>query len=127
MKTYLIILIFLLTICCKVNTTKKNITTISDSTELTLLVDAKYLISHNWGHVFKCEVKEVLKGKLEMDTISLHVYATVDAYSGSLSEFNNYPNLTINFKKTNRLYGPPPGFRDDKNIWWEILSVSEQK
>jgi hypothetical protein len=125
MKITFIISILFLSIICKKNTTEHNFKTISDSTELILLVDAKYVIAHNWGYVFKCEVKEVKKGELDMDTIFLNVYATVDGYNGLLSECSTYQNLTISFNKTDRLYGPPPGFRDEKNIWWEIISVSE--
>lgn len=98
----------------------------NDST-LTLLVDAKYVISHGWGHVYQCTIKEVLEGALDMDTIGISVYATRDLYQGLLKEMTTYPNLIIRFEKTDRPYGPPPGFRDKERVWWGIVGVEQKK
>lgn len=97
----------------------------NDST-LTLLVDAKYVISHGWGNVYQCTVKEVLEGKLDMDTISISVYAK-PSYQGLLKELTTYPDLIIHFEKTDRSNGPPPGFRDKENVWWGIVRVEQKK
>lgn len=97
----------------------------NDST-LVLLVDAKYAISHGWGHVYQCIVKEVLEGELEQDTIGVHVYVSTDWYQGLLKELTTYPDLIIGFEKTDRPYGPPPGFKDKEGIWWKIVSVKKQ-
>ena len=90
---------------------------------LTLLVDAEYLMAHDWGHVFSCRVKQVQRGYLDMDTIYLNVYATVDLYDGLLADSSAYDDLLISFTPTEKKSGPPPGFRDNWGVWWEIVAV----
>ncbi|MGD8717349.1 MAG: hypothetical protein PVH29_00875 [Candidatus Zixiibacteriota bacterium] len=93
---------------------------------LVLVVDAQYTISHGWGHVFTCTVKEVVFGELPDETVSVSVYGTVDLYGGLLAPFEEYENLVMGFVRSpDRTYGPPPGFRDEAGSYWELISVRE--
>lgn len=91
---------------------------------LTLLVDARYTISHGWGHVFRCKVQDVMSGELEDSVIFLSVYGTVKLYGDLLLPFKDYQDLIVTFKfNRNREYGPPPGFADSDGNYWELRAV----
>ncbi|MBN2381066.1 hypothetical protein JXM67_14810 [candidate division WOR-3 bacterium] len=93
-------------------------------TTLTVLVDADYTLSHGWGHVFSCKVKDVLKGKLEDSVFGLSVYATIKLYGDLLLPFKEYHDLMLTFKlNPERKYGPPPGFKDFEGNYWELENV----
>jgi len=97
-----------------------------ESAVLVLVVDAEYTISHGWGHVFKCTVKEVVAGELADDVIYVSSYGTVDLYDGLLAPFEDYENLTMTFiRSPDRDCGPPPGFRDASGSYWVMISVRE--
>ncbi len=100
---------------------------VTDST-LVVLVDADYKMSHGWGHVFSCKVKDVIHGELEDSVFGLSVYATVQLYDDLLLSFKKYHDLKMTFTlNPERRYGPPPGFRDSHGNYWELISVSRSK
>lgn len=100
---------------------------VTDST-LVVLVDAEYKMSHGWGHVFSCKVKDVISGELEDSVFGLSVYATVQLYDDLLLPFKKYHDLKMTFTlNPERRYGPPPGFRDSHGNYWELFSVSQSK
>ena len=93
---------------------------------LTVVVDADFKMSHGWGHVFECRVKEVTSGELEDSVFSISVYGTVQLYGDLLLPFKKYENLVLGFKHDpERTSGPPPGFRDSKGNYWEMVSVMQ--
>jgi len=95
---------------------------------LVVLVDASYKISHGWGHVFECRIKEGKSGELEDTLIFVSVYGTVILYDNLLLPFKSYENLMLSFiLNPEGNGGPPPGFRDSKGNYWDLLSVSQSK
>jgi len=110
--------------CCGTAQTAEEKTNESAGGTLSLLVDASYKISHGWGHVFRCTVKDVLHGELTDTTIYLSVYGTVDSYGELLLPFNDYYDLILSFVlNPERNCGPPPGFRDSRDRYWELRLV----
>lgn len=91
---------------------------------LTLLCDARYDLSHGWGHVFRCKVRNVLAGELEDTVVFVSVYGTAKLYGSLLLPFGDYQDLIMVFEyNKNRKYGPPPGFKDSKGNYWELQTV----
>lgn len=101
--------------------------TVTDST-LVVLVDARYKMSHGWGHVFSCKVKDVIRGNLEDSAFSLSVYGTIKLYGDLLLPFKEYHDLILTFTlNPERSFGPPPGFKDSRGNYWEMKSAMQAK
>lgn len=112
-----------------VGTSDDNVSPSSMEEDLVLLLDAKYSLSIGYGHVFACEIKEVLVGELEDHTISLMVYAegwAPECYNNYLIGFENYSDLVISFKALDERPAALSGFRDSNGNVWEIIWIREE-
>ncbi|OGD79457.1 MAG: hypothetical protein A2Y64_00180 [Candidatus Coatesbacteria bacterium RBG_13_66_14] len=86
--------------------------------DLVLKVDTEYAFSHGWGHVLRCQVRDVLKGEFEAEEIALNVWASFDDFY----PFARHRGIILGFV----FYGeenPYGGFKDSAGNWWQLVSI----
>jgi hypothetical protein len=101
-----------------------------EDTDLVLVVDAVYNLSHGYGHMFRCPVKKVVKGECIDDTINISVFAEFgeeDLYGGYFKPFKEYTSLIVAFKKVPERPAALSGFKVSKGEIWEILVVGKEQ
>ncbi len=90
--------------------------------EFTVVVNAKFLFPHGWGNAYRCTVIAVKAGTAPDQTFVLSAYVGLLRYPG-----RSFRSLTMQFSQRPDLkYGPPPGFRDKKGRYWELISLKKQ-
>lgn len=97
-----------------------------EDTELILEIDAEYNLSHGYGHMFRCPVRQVRKGEFEDDTINISVFAEFGEetlYGGYFKPFEKYSSLIVAFKGIPERPAALSGFKDSEGKFWQILVV----
>ncbi|MCX7021834.1 MAG: hypothetical protein NTW26_06120 [bacterium] len=86
--------------------------------DLVLKVDTEYAFSHDWGHILRCRVRDVLKGDFAAKEIALNVWFSFDDFY----PFARHRGIILGFV----FYGaenPYGGFKDSDGNWWQLVSI----
>lgn len=99
------------------------------------VVDCDYGASHGWGHVYRCRIREVRDGVPSLSEFSLNAAVYGECMSGRdcaenprrwLPENEQAPlrGVVMRFRRSDRPYGPPSGYKDpETSIYWVLVSA----
>ena len=93
--------------------------------EWSALLDCDYGASHGWGHVYQCRVRETRDGSPTSEELSLNAAIGEDWLPDN--EQTPLRGMLMRFRRSDRRYGPPSGYRDPQTrIYWVLVSATQE-
>jgi hypothetical protein len=100
-----------------------------NSSELFLSIKASYVIAHGWGHVYNCEILEVIQGQLNDSLIHLNILNYDSLTNEGLPKIGQTSNLVAHFKQIENdkpYVNFKDAFIDNSKRTWLLLQLKKK-